>query len=80
MLPLQGPVIKQRRLGEVIGRDRMKPDAPVGPILDAVVKHAFEATKCACGDLLLRVPTAVGILVFLLQCGAAAIKGLVSTA
>ena len=48
--PFQGPVIKQRRLGEVIGRDRMRPDAPVGPILDAVVEHAFEATKCASQD------------------------------
>ena len=44
---MQGPVIKQRRLGEVIGRERMRPDAPVAPILDAVIQHAFEATKCA---------------------------------
>ena len=39
-------MIKQRRLGEVIGPDRMPPDAPIAPILDAVVQHAFEATKC----------------------------------
>ena len=43
----QGPVIKQRRLGEVIGRERMRPDAPVAPILDAIVDHAFKATRCA---------------------------------
>ena len=55
----------------------MKPDAPVGPILDAVVKHAFEATKCACRGLLLHVLTALVIItVFLLQAALLPSKGL----
>lgn len=40
---VQGPVLKQRRLGEVVGA-AAKADS-VQPVLDAIVKHAFEATS-----------------------------------